>query len=273
MEVVPRSAPHWLTVFFVAVTWIFVTSYISDKAATLAAHRGYDANQQCGQRHLSDQMLDILPDWSGSQLANGIVVVYVASMLIYIGGPDPKGVLYRWAILFGLLLLMRSLTIVSVAYPAPDEPGEGCMVMKIPWRWWGSSLLAWLPTCGDYMFSGHTMNFVLASCVHTVQLNTLDPFRTRPSLCLCMLAAVWVGCACGMLSLLLVRLHYTTDVLVGAYVAGSLFALHERIPAELPDRMWVWWMFGRNGTQCSDSDCLSEHAQLSLQMSRDDVRQ
>jgi len=80
-------------------------------------------------------------------------------------------------------------------------------------------------TCGDMVFSGHTMLMILfALTFHTYHKRTerywaLNGVKTF----------VWALCAIGLLSILATRLHYTIDVLLGMYLSLTVWSSYHRI--------------------------------------------
>lgn len=213
------------------VAWLLAVGYISDKAATLAAHRSYTANAQCNGKKLPDLALDILPDWNGAEFLGRVpdIFVFFMAISVVLHGFGPRGswVLARFCVVYGFLLGFRSLTIIATSYSAP---GQNCQDTRIPWRWWGNTFMFWFPTCGDYMYSGHTSTFVLASLVHTAHLNEFAFFDARPKTLMLTLVFIWAMCIMGMMSLLLCRFHYLSDVLIAFYVTSSAFLLHCSAP-------------------------------------------
>ncbi|KAF1333495.1 Membrane protein, partial [Globisporangium splendens] len=82
-------------------------------------------------------------------------------------------------------------------------------------------------TCGDMVFSGHTVFFMLCCmivktyCVKS-ELNT--PFTRRYSYVLWMVRYyVYTGAAFGIFAIVGTRLHYTLDVLIAVYITAQVW--------------------------------------------------
>lgn len=232
-----------------AATWLFIVGAVSDKAATFAAHRNVAAVEQCDNRGLPDLVLDYAPDWGVYKIPDFFLYTFAPSLFVYgLRGVSGAAVLYRASAVFGLVLLVRALTIICTSYPSP---GAACRLAAadIPWRWWGNSLFLWFRTCGDYMFSGHTSALCLVSCVHTLHLGDAGPFdrKSRRTVLHCVVGLMWAMTLVGVASLLCSRFHYTDDVIIGLYVTCSTFAVFNLLPLVLDDAPWVHFCFGTRG--------------------------
>jgi hypothetical protein len=102
------------------------------------------------------------------------------------------------------LMAFRLLLLVCTQLP---EPSQTCAAGQLQSG----------QTCGDMMFSGHTVPFVLVA----LSWRDLD---LGPGGC------VYAACALGLASLVVLRLHYTIDVLVGM----ALTALQWNVAPGLP---------------------------------------
>jgi len=269
-----KPNPCWL--YFKSLLWLFVTGCIADKAATYAAHRNDAAINQCNNTQLPDLVLDLAPDWSDLHIPDYFLYAYFPSLLIYAcnGARGGHSVIYRTAGLYGILLLMRSLTIISTSYPAPGQHCRGGVAAEIPWRWWGNSFFLWYRTCGDYMFSGHTMTLVLVSCVHTRHLSDFRLFRHERLALGMVILIIWAGALTGMAFLLLCRYHYLCDVVVGAYITVTSFCMFNFLRAVVPDGPVVRFLLGEPG-HADRSNCHKNGQEESRQENPapDEVRQ
>jgi len=237
--------PRWL--YLRSFLWLLLVGYVSDKAATLAAHRNVAAISQCNYTHLPDLVLDSTPDWSTYKIPDFFLYTYFPSLLVYgFNGTSGHAVIYRTSLVYGLLLAVRSITIIATSYPAP---GHTCReeAAGIPWRWWGNSFFLWYRTCGDYMFSGHTALLTLVACVHTLHLGDFQWFQGHPQFLHALVLVIWLGTGIGVASLLLCRFHYLCDVVVGAYITATTFTLFNVLPAVLVDAPWVRLCLGQPG--------------------------
>ena len=131
--------PRWL--YLRSFLWLLLVGYVSDKvclrssntyiilagivymqAATLAAHRNVAAISQCNYTHLPDLVLDSTPDWSTYKIPDFFLYTYFPSLLVYgFNGTSGHAVIYRTSLVYGLLLAVRSITIIATSYPAPGH--------------------------------------------------------------------------------------------------------------------------------------------------------
>jgi len=80
-------------------------------------------------------------------------------------------------------------------------------------------------TCGDMVFSGHTMLMILfALTFHTYYRRTERYWALNG-----MKVAIWLWCFVGLGSIIATRLHYTIDVLLGIYLAVTVWTCYHRI--------------------------------------------
>jgi len=80
-------------------------------------------------------------------------------------------------------------------------------------------------TCGDMVFSGHTMLLMLFSLTfHTYHKRTQTYWALNG-----VKTAVWAWCVVGLLAILATRLHYTIDVLLGMYLSLTVWSSYHRI--------------------------------------------
>ncbi|KAF9285759.1 hypothetical protein BGZ68_003585 [Mortierella alpina] len=111
---------------------------------------------------------------------------------------------------------MRITTVAITSYP---DPREGCD------RSIGEFFTTFnLHRCGDCMFSGHTVIFVICALIWTSHGYHRFPRRFR-WLAISCLIIVWFLCIGSAIVVIANRAHYTSDVLVAFYVAAGNFYL------------------------------------------------
>lgn len=111
----------------------------------------------------------------------------------------------RVMVIYGMIQLLRCLT-VPMTYP-PD-PSPGCVVREHePGK-----------TCGDLVFSDHTVSFVLFARILTRYSQVVHP---RWHAAITVVSFVWA--VVGMVSIVWARLHYTQDVLVAVFVTFAVW--------------------------------------------------
>ncbi|KAI9253858.1 PAP2 superfamily C-terminal-domain-containing protein [Phascolomyces articulosus] len=107
--------------------------------------------------------------------------------------------------------------IASVAITSFPDPRPGCEKVSDNFL---SKITA--HKCGDCMFSGHTVLFVICACAWT----THSPVRRSFSRIL-VIFTVWTLVAAGSAIVIMNRAHYTVDVLVAWYVGiGNWYSIN-----------------------------------------------
>jgi len=94
-------------------------------------------------------------------------------------------------------------------------------------------------TCGDMVFSGHTMLLVLSALTwHTYYPRTEVQFNPVKFL-------VWTWTFCGLFSIVATRLHYTLDVLLAWYLSVTVWSSYHRICNDVIRRrhFCMVWLF------------------------------
>jgi hypothetical protein len=80
-------------------------------------------------------------------------------------------------------------------------------------------------TCGDMVFSGHTMLMILfALTFHTYYKRTARYWALNG-----VKTVIWLWCFVGLASIIATRLHYTIDVLLGIYLSITVWTCYHRI--------------------------------------------
>jgi membrane-associated phospholipid phosphatase len=168
------------------------------------------------QPTLPDLGFDMFPAYSNVMLAHGILFVCIGYLLIRtIFHPRGITMIRRFAIMHGICCALRSLTLVSTTYPDPqpscahfDRP-DGAYDFWVRTVYYHSVL-----TCGDLMFSGHTIIYTLTALSAQVYMTTVEK------------TVCWILMTLGCLSLVIVRLHYSSDVIIALYVTFSVFGFY-----------------------------------------------
>jgi len=115
----------------------------------------------------------------------------------------------------GICCALRSLTLVSTTYP---DPQPSCAHFDAPdgaYEFWVRTVFYnSVLTCGDLMFSGHTIIYTLTALSAQVYLTTVEK-----TIC-------WILMSLGCISLVVVRLHYSSDVIIALYVTFSVFGFY-----------------------------------------------
>lgn len=157
-------------------------------------------------------------------------------------------ILRRFIFVHASMLLLRCLTVMSTNLPDAHprcRPGGDFVTPKgdMPVHLGGGSSLSHLmnsqksfvehtiffmspgPTCGDMVFSGHTVVMTLcALTIHTYWPRTNSFWAPNPAK-----VAAWAVCLVGLGSIIATRLHYSIDVTLALYLTVTLWTSYHRI--------------------------------------------
>jgi hypothetical protein len=119
-------------------------------------------------------------------------------------------ILRRTGVMYAFLMGLRCFTVPATF---PPDPSPLCVERTHPEG----------TTCGDLIFSGHTVAFTLSALV--VRRYTKPAWIE---------AAVWAFTACGLAAVITSRLHYSRDVVTALYIVFTVYyvmhvALFERV--------------------------------------------
>lgn len=145
--------------------------------------------------------------------------------------PKRLMVMRRLLVIYSIILVLRSIFVVSTSLP---DPSPKCLEQKpyipysqpIPleksgiessfWRGVKQTLFPFeSSTCGDLIFSGHTVAFMLCSLIWD---RYFTGHRLRWPVYLYHALTIL-----GLLSIISVRFHYTIDVIVAVFVTISVW--------------------------------------------------
>jgi hypothetical protein len=164
---------------------------------------------------LSDRLFEAIPSiqllWL-TDLAD--VLLFVPTIILVLTHYRPLYLLCKVLLTWALCNLMRITTVAITSFP---DPRDGCMHSV------GEFFTTFLlHRCGDCMFSGHTVIFVISALVWTSHGYHRFPKRYRWLAWICVLF-VWALTIGSAIIVIANRAHYTVDVLVAFYVAGGNF--------------------------------------------------
>jgi hypothetical protein len=183
---------------------------------------------------LPDIFLDNVPliPWamlmSEFMICSGLLILFVIILL----HKRRMIVLRRFNVICGTLFLFRSLTMVvtSLAVPGshleceklPIETDNLEAVLAHVWSITkgGGMTMNGVRTCGDYMFSGHTL--VLTLCNLTIVEYSPKKWRGLHII-------TWAGNFFGMFFILAAHEHYTIDVVMAYYITSRLFDYYHTV--------------------------------------------
>ncbi|KAF9314240.1 sphingomyelin synthase [Podila horticola] len=162
---------------------------------------------------LTDRLFDAIPSITLLWLTDlADVLLFAPTVLLVLTHYRPLYLLCKVLLTWALCNLMRITTVAITSFP---DPRIGCQHTV------GEFFTTFqLHRCGDCMFSGHTVIFVISALVWTSHGYHRFPRRYRWLAWLCMLF-VWALCIGSAFIVIANRAHYTVDVLVAFYVAGG----------------------------------------------------
>ncbi|OQS04254.1 hypothetical protein THRCLA_03497, partial [Thraustotheca clavata] len=164
-------------------------------------------------------------------------------------------IIQRFFIVYGSLCMMRSVTVISTSLP---DSAEKCRAMTPlgnlqsgAHRWEDITMRAVLVrslkllvpvgevTCGDMVFSGHSMLMVLCAMTwHTY-------YKWVPGSINYMKVTIWLITIVGLISIIWVRMHYTLDVVLALYFTVTVWSSYHRIAndVKIGHRFSMVWLF------------------------------
>ena len=148
-----------------------------------------------------------------TQSANVILYLEIAAVSLFILANRKRYVIIRrTSLIFFLVSLVRLFTVAATLVP---DPAKKCLRPDPKGG-----------TCGDLIFSGHAVGFLLAALV----IHEYAPFWW-------MATTAWTTTAAGLILVVASKLHYTRDVLLAVLVTLSIFHLLRVAVFNRPDRM------------------------------------
>ncbi|KAG0226776.1 hypothetical protein BGW42_003428 [Actinomortierella wolfii] len=187
-----------------------LTMYFMNVMANVASSLSPDNTET---PKLTDRMFEVIPSiqllWL-TDLADAIM--FVPTMLLILTHYRPLYLLCKVLLTWALCNVMRITTVAITSFP---DPRDGCMHQLSEFF-----TTFTLHRCGDCMFSGHTVIFVISALVWTSHGYHRFPKRLR-WLGIACVVFVWIICIGSALIVIANRAHYTADILVAFYVAGG----------------------------------------------------
>ncbi|KAI8874207.1 hypothetical protein GQ42DRAFT_115748, partial [Ramicandelaber brevisporus] len=163
---------------------------------------------------LPDVFFDFLPEITIIELTDVFDFVMLIPTVIWILlSPAPLFLLVHGLAAWGVTNIMRTATVAITSLP---DPRPGCEFVE------GNVFTTFLlHRCGDCIFSGHTIIFVVTALVWT----TYPPFLHRhiPGLLGLLVRfglplIMWLLCIAAALIVLANRAHYTVDVMLAFFI-------------------------------------------------------
>ena len=185
----------------------------------------------------------------GTNLPNYMVMVgFLVTLLRFMCTPMGATIQRRWGFNLGTLFIFRGVSIVATMLP---NPLQSCTTKALEYPAVEAAALILtgkIATCADVLFSGHTVNSVLAGLVwHTYSHKKgCQIFRAScdPIGALCCPGTpaenkagrlvrattdkylMWTYVIATLLIIIATRFHYTIDVIIGLWMTLLLWKLH-----------------------------------------------
>ena len=228
-------------VYFFCVTWItaFVMVFVHDRVPDMATYPP-----------LPDIFLDNVPliPWAFQMCELCGLILFLMWCCILIFHKHRFILLRRMFSLFGSVFLLRCVTMLITSL---SVPGRHLECKARPYGSWSERLhqayLIWsgggmslkgVRTCGDYMFSGHTvvltlLNFFITECEwllcsRSLAMLMLSSADTPPAL-YSIHTLSWVLNLFGIFFILAGHEHYSIDVFVAFYISTRLFLYYHTL--------------------------------------------
>lgn len=133
---------------------------------------------------------------------------------------------------FLCVLRLLTMTVTSLPDPSPmcpvtHETKIELTIANVAKELFGGT------TCGDMIFSGHTMGFVIPALVHTTYFGKK------------IAAIYWIVALIGAFLLILTRMHYTVDVLLTFVIAPPYFYLYKLVSENPSFATYLPWFLSK----------------------------
>nr|XP_022327960.1 sphingomyelin synthase-related protein 1-like isoform X2 [Crassostrea virginica] len=222
-----RRAHSELRKTILAMMYGFLSHFLTSVAIVNAQEKLPDKKQY---PPLPDIYLDnfaVIP-WA-YKVSESVILSLLALMgVIFVFHKHRWVVLRRTLVIAGSIYILRCVCVTVTNLPMPEKHYK-CdrMVFQDTWSKFQRILVVYsgmgmkiggMKTCGDYMFSGHTI---------TITVATLTAIEYTPKRYRLLHVALWLYCFCGMWAILASHGHYTLDVVIAFYIASRIFMYHQ----------------------------------------------
>lgn len=210
----------------VSIVYTFFVHFVTSFAIIVAQERMPDKKKY---RPLPDVMLDSISyvPWAYKVTEGVILAGFITYFIILVFHKYRFIILRRMFVIAASIFLFRSICVVVTSLPMPQEHFN-CekLVFKNGWERFSRALeiysgmgmkVSGLKTCGDYMFSGHTVTITTLILL----INEYTPKRW-----ILVHTLVWIVGLFGIFFILAGHGHYTLDVIVAFYITSRLFQYH-----------------------------------------------
>ena len=170
---------------------------------------------------------------------NLLYTTAAATVGFVLGHPQRATIGRRFFVVYGTRMMLRSVTLLMTALPDPyilcreaattttgatsTTAATGAVWRAFPWGHAFGKFLRMFEgsanslTCGDLIFSGHTVVFVLCALVWHTYYTPSHVFINPMKL------FIWVLSIVGTLLLLITRMHWTIDIALAYYITTTMW--------------------------------------------------
>jgi len=220
---------------YLMFVWMLATAFVMNIGNEMA-----DRNRPDSRDLLPDLVLDnVDPEFGSPFLADYLVGVHVLIMLYVASCSSISTVIARrFYTIYGALNLFRALTISLTQLPDPSprcarsEPSARAHVLLCALR---MMFPMGLVTCGDLIFSGHSVIIVLTVLfwIRYYPTITLGPVAyaknlAHPVFSIVVKYGIVAFSSFSLYCIIATRLHYTTDVAIAIYITFFAVQAYER---------------------------------------------
>lgn len=173
---------------------------------------------------LPDLGFDVLAPYPElSWLPNTMIYILLFATLVRcVFSRQGLTIVRRVLFVHAITMLMRSLTLVATSYPDPSAPCVDYMPPQNVNPFWAKTVgNADLITCGDLMFSGHTLIYVVLALAWQKYFYVVEK------------VIFWMFTLVAILMLSVARLHYLNDIIVAVYVISATWHIYHLYAADI----------------------------------------
>jgi len=167
---------------------------------------------------LPDLGFEILPvlDNQNTNIPNGLMTFAIVATVVRALFHD-KGVtmVRRFLVIHGVTALFRCVCLAATSYPDPNKLCQSYRSPETAGAFWLETIIHHgFLTCGDLMFSGHTLIYVLCALTWHKWTSFIEK------------VVIWILMIGACISLVATHMHYTDDVIIAFYISVTSFYIY-----------------------------------------------
>jgi len=154
--------------------------------------------------------------------------------------PGWRIILRRFFVIYGTLMFLRSITLLATSLPDPYPLCEEYVPGTYDWgdMPWSEVLVEFMGmfgpnehaslTCGDLIFSGHTILFVLCAMTWHTYYTPMHMYMLNP-----VKLSIWVISIIGTVLLIVTRMHWTIDIMLAYFITVVVWNAYHSVCRDL----------------------------------------